>query len=100
MRSSLPPSRQKSTAVPRSCDPRRERSRNRIVIAERQGAVADNLSGLVALAGNQERIARLQAGNRRPDRLGAVADFFRAFCGAPDRRADRTRLVGSWFVVG
>jgi hypothetical protein len=30
------------------------------VIAERQGGVADDLSGLVALAGDQQRVAGLQ----------------------------------------
>jgi len=35
------------------------------VIAERQGAVADNLSGLVTLAGDQKRIAGLQRGRAR-----------------------------------
>src|SRR6266566_2445616 len=72
MRASLPPSRQRSTAAACSCDPRRERGRNRVVIAERQGAVADNLSGLVALAGDQERIARLQGLGQRVGLVGVI----------------------------
>ena len=74
-RASPPPSPSTSIAAPRSCDPRRKRGRHRIVIAERQGAVADDLPGLVALAGDQQRIARLQRRYRGADRLGAVADF-------------------------
>ena len=48
-----------STAAPRSCDPRGKRCGHRVMIAERQHAVADDLAGLVALAGDQQRIARL-----------------------------------------
>ena len=61
----LAPSPAMSRASSRSCDPRRERGRDRLVIAERQRLVADDLAGLVALAGDQQRIARLQAPRSR-----------------------------------
>ena len=70
------------------------------MIAERQGAVTDDLSGLVALAGDQQRIARLQAGNRGPDRLGAIADFLGPLGGTQDRGSNQVRIFVARIVVG
>ncbi len=48
----------------------------------------------------KQRIARLQPGDRGPDRLGAVADFPGALGGAEDRGADRLRIFAARIVVG
>src|ERR1700730_15001123 len=70
------------------------------MIAERQHAVPDDLPGLVALAGDQERIALAKAGDRGPDRFAAVADLPAALGGGQDRRADRRRIFAAGIVVG
>src|SRR5947208_11542066 len=93
------PLRQSSTTVPRSCNPRSKRCRNRLMIAERQGAITDDLSGLMSFAGDQERIARLQRGNRGADRFGAVGDLFGAFRSAQDGGANRFRIFAARIVI-
>lgn len=62
------------------------------MIAERQGSITDSLPGLVALAGDQQRIARLQLCDGAADRLKAVADFVCSRCGGQDCRTDRSRI--------
>ena len=47
----------------------RKRRGDRLVIAERQHPVADDLAGFVALAGDQQHVAGLQLGDRAADRL-------------------------------
>lgn len=74
--------------------------RDRIVIAERQRPVADDLAGLVALAGDQQRIAGLQRRNPGPDRLGAVTDIPGTFRSSQDGGADGFRLLAARIVVG
>ena len=66
-----------------------ERGRHRLVIAEMQNLVADDLSDLVALAGDQQRIAWLQRRDAGLDRLGAIGDVGRAFRLGQDRGSDR-----------
>ena len=61
----------------------RERRRDRLVIGERHDLVADDLAGLVALAGDQQHVAALELGDRAADRLAAVADL----AGARRRRS-------------
>ena len=49
----------------------RERPRrDRLVVGERQVPVADDLAGLVALAGDEQHVARLQLATAGADRLG------------------------------
>ncbi len=57
---------------------------DRLVVAELQHTVADDLAGLVAFAGNQQHIAPLQRSIDAADCLAAVADFDGA--GAPPSR--------------
>ena len=70
------------------------------MIAERQHAIADDLAGLVALAGDQQCVARLQARDRGTDRLGAIADLAGAFRGRQDRRANGGGIFAARIVVG
>src|SRR6185437_3418149 len=92
--------RRRSTKTSCSYHPRSERGRNRIVIAERQGLVADDLSGLVTLAGDQQRVAFLQFVDRGANGTGAIANFARAFRRGEDRAADSGRIFVARIVVG
>ena len=69
-------------------------------IVERQDTVADDLAGLVTLAGDQQHVARAQAA--KAVRIGgrAVADL--AAPGQPARtaRTDRRRVLAARIVVG
>jgi len=51
--------------------------RDRLVIAERHGLRADDLAGLVALAGDQQHVALFQIGHGPADRFAAVAELER-----------------------
>ena len=62
--------------------------------------VADDLAGLVALAGDAEHVAGLEHGDGAGDRLAAVADLDRVGRGGEDRLADRGRVLGARIVVG
>ena len=79
-RPSPSPSPRRSTADARSCDLLPKRRRDRLVVAERQRPVADDLAGFMALAGDQQHVARLQ--RRRPR------------CGSP-RGGRRSRQFGA-----
>ena len=70
------------------------------MIAERQHAVADDLPALMALAGDQQRIARLEIVDRGADRRGAVADLPGALRFGKDRRANGFRLLAARIVIG
>ncbi len=48
---------------------------DRLMIAELDHPVADNLAGFMALAGNQQDIAGVQIGDGTVDRLAPVADL-------------------------
>src|SRR5713226_431705 len=98
MPASPAPWRVKSTTAPRSCHPRCKCRCHRVVIAERQGTVADDLTGLMALAGDQQGIAGLQAGNRGSDRLGAIADLVGALGRTQYGGADRLRIFAARVV--
>src|SRR5256885_6859656 len=59
----------------RSCDLLPERGFDFLVVAEVQGLRADDLPGLVTLAGDQQHVAGLKRGHRAADRFAAVADL-------------------------
>src|SRR5579863_7259208 len=100
-RASPLPSLPTSIAASRSCHHLLRQSRcHRIMIAERQHMVSNNLSGLVALAGDQEHIALGETGDGLGDRLGTVADFACALCSRHDRRADEGRIFAARIVIG
>src|SRR6202012_3350818 len=88
-----------SRASLRSCDPRCERGGDRLVIAERQNPVADDLARLVTLARDQQHVARLQRLDCRTDRMRAVADLARVPGGIEDRGTDRLRLFAPRIIV-
>src|SRR3954466_5652017 len=90
---------QSSTVAPRSCDPRRQRCGNSVVIAERQNAVSDDLSGLMTFASDQQHIARLQRADRGSDRLGAVGNLPAAVRGFQDCGADSCRIFATRIVI-
>ena len=74
-----------------------------LVIAERQHLAADDLAGLVALAGDQQHVAGLKRRDGAADRLAAVADLadVRARRRAvEDGGADRRRIFAARIVVG
>ena len=62
--------------------------------------VADRLAFLVALAGDDQRVAGVKGRNRLADRLVAVADLDGAGRGGEDRLADFGRYFGARIVVG
>ena len=75
--------------------------RDRLVIGERQRPVADDLAGFVALAGDQQHVARLQARDRRRGSPRARSPIStRAGRGGQDRGADRGRIFAARIVVG
>ena len=74
-RPSPSPSPRPSTADRAHATFSRKRRRDRIMIAERQHAVADDLAAFVALAGDHQHVAGLERRDRTADRLAAVADL-------------------------
>src|ERR1043166_7417206 len=87
----------------RSCDLLPERGFNFLVVAEVQGLRADDLPGLVTLAGDQQHIARLKRGHRAADRLTPIADLAnvrRAGGAVHDGGADRGGIFAARIVVG
>ena len=54
----------------------------------------------MALAGDQQRIARLKCGDTGADRLVAVADFLGALGSGENGGADRSRILAARIVVG
>ena len=52
-----------------------ERLRNRLMIGERQNAVADDLPGFVAFSSHDERIARFKSRDGVGDRRAPVSDL-------------------------
>src|SRR5260370_18535057 len=63
-----------------------QRRRNGLVITERQCLCADDLAGFMALAGDQQHIARMQTRNRLGDGFAAIANL-----DGPTRPADSSR---------
>src|ERR1700722_6970716 len=84
----------------RSCHPLCQSGSHRVVVTEGQHAIADNLSGLVALAGDQKHVTLFEAGNGLADRFRAVTDFRGAPGGSKNRGADRSRIFAARIVVG
>src|SRR5260221_14037721 len=87
----------------RSCDLLPERGFNFLVIAEIQGLRADDLPGLVTLAGDQQHVARLKRGHGAADRLTAVADLAhrpRAGGAVHDGGPGRRRVFAARIVHG
>ena len=70
------------------------------VVAERQCRRADDLAGFVALAGDQQHVARLQQRYALPDCRGAVADLGRAGGVGENRLPDGGGLLAARIVVG
>ena len=70
------------------------------MIAEGQNHLADLLAFLVALAGDHQHVALLQRIDRRPDRLGAVADFDSTRCRGQDGGADRRWIFRTRIIIG
>ncbi len=54
----------------------------------------------MTFSGDDENIPRSELGNRRADRLGAVADLARIGGRGEDGGADRRGVLGAWIVVG
>src|SRR5262249_5205392 len=46
-----------------------------LVVGERYNTIANDLSGLVTLAGNQQHVSRFEISNCFPDRFRAIANF-------------------------
>src|SRR5258707_5581553 len=87
----------------RSCDLLPERGFDFLVVAEVQGLRADDLPGLVTLAGDQQNVARLERGHGAADRLAAIADLAHVRrAGRPlhDGGADRGGIFAARIVVG
>jgi len=62
--------------------------------------VANDLPGFVPLAGNQQRVARLQRIHPAQDRFRPVAHLHRAGTPPQHRRPDRCRILAARVVVG
>ena len=78
-----------------------KRRRDRFVIGKRQHAVADDLPGLVALAGDQQHVAAFKVGDRRrgSPRRGRRFRRRRGAAGE-DGGADRSGIFAARIVVG
>ncbi len=70
------------------------------MVGERQHLVADDLPGLVTLAGDDDDIAGAEHADTGGDRLGAVADLAGARRGDENFGADRLGALGARVVVG
>src|SRR5260221_11812776 len=92
-----PPSCRCSTAAP-SCGLLRQGRLDCLVIAERQGAAADDLAAFVALTSNQQHVAAIESGNRATNRLAPVADLAGARRCFQDRGADRCGIFAARVV--
>ena len=99
-RPSPPPCRRRSTAQRAVMRQLPERRGDRLVIAERHHPVADDLAGFMALAGDQQNVARAQRGDRRTDRLAPVADLDGARRRGQDGGADGRGDFAARIVVG
>src|SRR6185503_9462289 len=66
----------------------RQGGAHRLVVRERQDGGADDLSGLVSLAGDKQDVARTEQTCAGADRLGAVADLARSRAAGQNLRAD------------
>src|SRR5438128_2273860 len=70
------------------------------MVAERQYLLADDLAGFMALAGDQQHIARAQLGNGRANRVAAVANLYCPRRAAQDGRANGGGLFAARIIVG
>jgi hypothetical protein len=95
-----PPRPRSRALIPPVPVQRRHRDAGLFGIVEGIDRVADDLPGLVALAGDQQRVARPSASTAAQDRLGPVADLVRLGAGGQDRGADRGRVLAARVVVG
>ena len=91
------------TRTHRACCPNSfpQRRRDRIVIAERQYPVADDLATFMALAGDHQHVAVLEA-RRSRSRIASPRSAISIAPGAArkDRGADRGRILVARIVVG
>src|SRR3954471_22247639 len=76
-----------------------ERGRDRLVVAERQHSLADNLAAFVAFSGNKQNIARLECGDGASDGLTAIANLGRSARGSQNGSADRRGIFAARIVV-
>src|SRR5436309_15148910 len=78
----------------------RERGCDRLMVAERQHLLADDLASFMALARDQQRVARADLADRRRDRFAPIANLDRAGSGGENRGANRGRIFAARIVVG
>src|SRR5262245_61150111 len=93
-----PPSRQSTRA--RSCYPALQCRQHRLMIREGQDTIANDLTRLMALAGDQQDVAALEIRDCLADRFGAVADLGCASSVGKNGGADRRRVFAARVVVG
>src|SRR5436190_19969912 len=70
------------------------------MVAERHYRLADDLTGFMALTGDQQHIPSAQLGDGRANRLTAVADLYCPRSCAQDGRANGGGLFAARIVVG
>src|SRR5450432_1621255 len=71
----------------------RQGGSHRLMIRKRQHGRADDLTGLVALASNEQKIARTEQARAGSNRLGPVTDLARAGTAREDLGADGLRAL-------
>src|SRR5262245_16415818 len=77
----------------------RQRGAHRLVVRERQDCGADDLAGLMALAGDEQHVAIAEQANAGANGFGTVADLARAGRGGEDLGADGGGLLAPGIVV-
>ena len=77
-----------------------ERRAHRLMIGERQSPAGDDLTGLVALAGDDQKVAFLKHGASLGNGGAAVADIERAGRGGENCGADFVRRFAARIIVG
>src|SRR5436190_20926802 len=75
------------------------RGANGIVVAERNGGVADRLSQFVALAGDQQNVTLAEHFDRHPDRARPIAGIDATRTTGEDLGADFCRILAARIVI-
>ncbi len=99
-RAPQPPGQPIATGAQPSDRGLRQGGAHRLVIRERQHGRADDLPGLVALAGDQQHVALAEQARAGADRLGPVADLACAGAAGQDLGADGRGVLAARIVVG
>src|SRR5262245_52669525 len=94
----LRPLRQSTRA--RSCHPALQCSHHGVMIREWQDTIADDLSRLMTLAGDQQDVTALEIRDGLADRFGAVADLGCTGSVCKNGAADRRRILAARIVIG